>query len=170
MYWIEYIYRKYPRLTSVTVQDDTILELQRYMDIMRDYLQKALCNWIQLESFDMQLFYLSKDILQTMDDCNIQLKEVKVYVRNDMDMEQFIYLAHSKQGKTINKLSIKGEIEAWRNQRQLTLFLQSLDKNNCQLKEIDIDVKSGIYDSCSEPNESNPSKYLMTYLPCKNYL
>jgi hypothetical protein len=93
------------------------------MDIMRDYLQKALCNWIQFERFDMQPFYLSKDILQTMDDCNIELKKVKVYVHNDMDMEQFIYLAHSKQGKAINKLSIKGKTEAWRNQRQLSLFL-----------------------------------------------
>jgi hypothetical protein len=119
MYWIEYIYRKYPRLTSVTVQDDTILELQHYMDIMRDYLKKALCNWKQLESFGMQPFYLSKDILQTMDDCNIQLKEVKVYVHNDMDMEQFIYLARSKQGKAINKLSIKGKTEAWRTKGNL---------------------------------------------------
>jgi hypothetical protein len=35
-----------------------------------------------------------------------------------------------------------------------------LDKNNCQLKEIEIDVKSGIYDSCSELSESNPIQIL----------
>jgi hypothetical protein len=57
-------------------------------------------------------------------------------------MEQFVSLAHSRQGQTIQKLVINDTTRSWPNQEHLFYFLQYLDKNNCQLKTIDI-IPSG---------------------------
>jgi hypothetical protein len=101
MYWIEYMYHKYTNLSSIAMPDANRTPQQHHRDIMQSYLQRAFCNWSQLEKFDVQPIYFSNKLLQTMDDCNICLKELTVYVDQEEDMDQFINLAYSKQGNNL---------------------------------------------------------------------
>jgi hypothetical protein len=139
---MEYICRKYTNLISVSVSTSAFFEGENDIDIRIDILKNALLsNWIQLKKFDMQLGYLSADILRAMDNNNICLEELKVYTSGNEYTEQFSNLTHSKQGKIIQKLTVIDDAEvylesdpAW----DLVDFLQSLNRDNCQLKEIDI--------------------------------
>jgi hypothetical protein len=137
---IEYISRKYNNLESVAIHSSGVLESQNTKETVTAYLKKAFCNWIQLKKFDMRPVYLSYDVLHAMDSCNICLQELKVYIHSTADMEQFVNLAHSNQGKVINKLSIEDDTLIWPSQGNLIYYLQSLVKDNCQLKAIDIHV------------------------------
>jgi hypothetical protein len=143
----EYISHKYPNLTKVTMVDvDLSVSPQRINNFVlsydlnkafRNHLERAFYSWTLLKKFDLQLVYLSKYVLQSMDDYNIRLEELKVYVYNEADMDQLRNLAQSKQGKIIHKLVITELNRTW-NQQFLAYYLNSLDKADCQLKEISI--------------------------------
>jgi hypothetical protein len=145
LYLMEYICRKYTNLISVSVSILSFFEHGNNIDIRIDILKNAfLSNWIQLKKFDMHLGYLSADILRAMDNNNICIEELKVYISGNEYTKQFRNLAHSKQGKIIQKLTvIDDERKNWRNRNKvqdLAYFLQSLNRDNCHLKEIDIEL------------------------------
>jgi hypothetical protein len=145
-YLMEYICRKYTNLISVSVSTtSTFIEWGIDMNARIDILKNAfLFNWTQLKKFDMHLGYLSADILRAMDNNNNCLEELKVYMSGNQHTNQFSNLAHSKQGKSIQKLPFIYEEAFCPSQegvlQDLAYFLQSLNRDNCQLKEIDIDL------------------------------
>jgi hypothetical protein len=50
------------------------------MDVIADYLKKALCNWDNLKKIDIESFYFSSDVLRAIDDYNINLEDIKLYI------------------------------------------------------------------------------------------
>jgi hypothetical protein len=158
-FWTEYICRKYTNLTSIVVPAMKTIVTTHYL------LKEAFYNWTQLKKFDMQPYYISADILQVMDDCNICLDELKVHIENEADMKQFTHLAHSKQGKTIQKLVIKDTTEEWVDQEHLVYFLQSLNESDCRLKEIIIGANPKTDNSNADFNILSPIQ-ILDYVPC----
>jgi hypothetical protein len=138
---IEYISHKYISLMSVTIHRSGILESFNAKAVATNYLGKAFSSWIQLKKLDMRPIFLSADILHIMDTCHIRLEELKVYIHNAADMEQFINLAHSNQGKCISKLSVEDDTLCWPSQGNFIYFLRSLMGNDCKLKMIDMHVE-----------------------------
>jgi hypothetical protein len=88
-YLTEYICRKYTNLISVSVSFP-IDESEYDVDIKIDILKNAfLSNWIQLKKFGMKLCFLSVDILRAMDNNNVCLEEIKVYLNGSRYTSQF---------------------------------------------------------------------------------
>lgn len=162
---IEYVCRKYPNLDSIALWDVDTLQSQNSKNITTEYLWKAFRSWAQLKKFDIRPVHLSASILQAMDDCNIRLEELKLYIDdNDIYTEQLIHLANSKQGKFINKLDIEDDsIEYWSRQH-LPYFLQSLDRSNCQLKEANVQASMVMIVSTDNSNALLPCQVL-EYVP-----
>jgi hypothetical protein len=93
-----------------------------------------------------------------MDSCNIQLKELKVYVNGETHMWQFLNLERLKQSKIVNTLVIIDKVATW-NQDHLVYFLQSLSKDNdCQLKEY-------VFDSFSCFKDNNAKLVFLMHTP-----
>jgi hypothetical protein len=162
--WIEYISRKYTNLISIRLNSINMFKSLHNNDTAAKDLQKALPGWTRLHTFDIRSVYLSADILQAMDDCNIRLKELKVYIDFETDMEQLLNLAHSQQSKAIKKLIIYDKFEGWSDQMQLVYLLRSLSTSTHQLKAIDIRPvikKRRIF----RPTLTMPIQ-LLNYLPC----
>jgi hypothetical protein len=96
-YFMEYLCRKYTNLISVSVFSSTLFERENDLNFRMDIIENALLsNWIQLKRFDNELGYLSADILRVMDNNNICLEELKVYMSGNAYTKQFSNLAHSK--------------------------------------------------------------------------
>lgn len=138
---IEYISLKYTNLTDVIIHNSGVLGSQNSKNIVTGYLKNAFRKWNQLQKFDMRLIPLSSDILEAMDVCNICLEELKMYIHSKEDMEQFVSLAHSKQGQMIKRLVVDDDTLIWPSQDNLVHFLQSLTKNKGQLNAIDINLE-----------------------------
>jgi hypothetical protein len=99
-----------------------------------------------------------------MDDCNVCLKELKVYIYGEADMEQFVHLAHSRQGKTIHKLIMDDTTDGRLSQEHLVYFFQSLNKYDCQLKASNISTRYKEHDTIASPTILTPFQVL-DYVP-----
>jgi hypothetical protein len=140
VHWIEYLSRKYTNLTSISVAATGPLK-QYNKDIAAEFIKNAALsgNLTRLKKLEVPSAFLSANALRAMDDSNICLEELKIYITSNEDMEQFINLTRSNQGKTIQKLAIVDDNAAWwPNQEYLVSFLQSMKESDSQLKEIDI--------------------------------
>jgi hypothetical protein len=169
VYWIEYICRKYPKLTSVAIPTMNVLPSQHKDKMLTNFVKRAFCNWTQLKKFDVRSVYLSKDILQAMDDNQIRLNELKIYITKAADMKQFSSLAESNQRNTIYELIMDDTTGEWISQEHLVYFLKSLNKDECQLKAIDIRANSRMVSSKADSDALSPNQVL-DYIPSLQHL
>jgi hypothetical protein len=161
VYWIEYICRKYTNLTRVKLQGLYILESQYIKNVMTDHLQRAFYNWSQLKMFYMRPIYFTTNLIQAMDNCNICLKQVNLYIYGKDDTKQLVDLADSKQ-RNITELTINVQTDSWTEIRHLLYFFYKIEKDR-QLKSIDIWVNKKYPDS-NYCNEFIPN-LILEYVP-----
>jgi hypothetical protein len=157
IYWVEYMCRRYTNLFSISMAE-TDWAQREYNKEIEHTLQRAFENWTQLVKFNMQPVYLNNTLFDTLDDCNTHLQDLTVYIEEEIDMEQFIRLAYSKQRNSLKKLTVYDNSWSPTQHTRLDYFFQSMESKNCQLQSFE--MHSRTYTSASDPHLLSPIQIL----------
>ncbi|KAG2195631.1 hypothetical protein INT46_000700 [Mucor plumbeus] len=111
LHWIKYLALKYTNLTSFTMEYDIIMRSTTSTDKYTLYIIPLIASCIHLKTYEMMLFPISKDVLETMDQSRMKLKAIKLITTKDNMKQQLTLLSSSDQANYIERLSIQSNYE-----------------------------------------------------------
>ncbi|KAL7308067.1 hypothetical protein PS15m_011966 [Mucor circinelloides] len=110
--WLKYIAAKYPNLTELAINITKIHETYLLKGVFDKLWMSSFKRLTHLTSYDMKLCQLSGQLLTAMDNNNIRLEKLSVYVNEKTLAIQLKGIEESAQRHTVKQLDIytKGNV------------------------------------------------------------
>lgn len=110
-HWIKYLSLKYTDLQSFTMEYDILMRSTTSIDKYTLSILPMIASCINLKKYEMMLFPISKDVLETMDQSRMKLKIIKLITTKDNMKQQLMLLSLSDQANYIERLSMQNNYE-----------------------------------------------------------